>query len=898
MPELRWYRDYSSLTFESGIFLYFEEACKMDLEKKYAHKRVEEGKYAFWRDSGFFKSGMDLTKEPYTIVIPPPNVTGKLHLGHAWDNTMQDILIRKKRMEGYDALYLPGMDHAGIATQAKIDARLRERGIDRFEIGREAFLKEAWSWKEEYADFIRDQWAALGISVDYDKERFTLDTGLNKAVNHVFIKLYEKGLVYRKERIINWDVQAKTALSNIEVEHEEVEGALYYFKYLLEEDQDDHILIATTRPETIFADTALIVHPEDEKRAKYVGKKVIIPGTERAIPVIADDYVDREFGTGALKVTPAHDPNDFQIGERHNLEMPICMEENGHMNALAGDYAGMERFECRKALVKDLKASGLLTKQEVHVHNVGHSERTGVMVEPRLSMQWFVDMDPLAKQALKKSTAQFVPKRFEKIFKRWMEDIQDWCISRQLWWGHRIPAYYGPEGDVYVGENPPEGYTQDEDVLDTWFSSALWPFSTLGWPEETEDFKRYYPTQTMVTGYDIIFFWVARMIFQGLEFTGKTPFKHILIHGLIRDSEGRKMSKSLGNGVDPMDIKKDYGIDTLRYFLTTNSAPGQDLRFEIEKVESSWNYINKLWNISRFLLMHIEKMTETDAVIHDEHLELKDRYILSKLQTTISEVDKNYESFEFGEAARALYTFTWDEFASWYVEMSKITFNSGDEATIQTTKAVIHKVWMSVLKMLHPFMPFMTEEVYQQMPLKTKKSIMVSDWPEADDRYLDKESENKADIIKTLIQKVRHVRNTYQVPYLQGIDLKIETDEATQTIIEGEASVIKDFVNPESLSLSETVAKDKNMLSFVTPRFTLYIPLGSVVDLKEELERQKAEEKRLNGEIKRCEGMLNNDKFVNKAPKDKVEAERAKLKDYTQSLKNVQQRIKDLKNEL
>ncbi len=869
----------------------------MEMEKKYANKRVEEGKYAFWRDSGFFRSG-DLSKEPYTIVIPPPNVTGKLHLGHAWDNTMQDILIRKKRMEGYDALYLPGMDHAGIATQAKIDARLRERGIDRFEIGREAFMKEAWAWKEEYAEFIRKQWAALGISVDYDKERFTLDEGLNKAVNHVFIKLYEKGLVYRKERIINWDVQAKTALSNIEVEHEEVEGALYYFKYLVEGDEDDYILIATTRPETIFADTALIIHPEDEDRKKYLDKKVLIPGTNRAIPVIADDYVDREFGTGALKVTPAHDPNDFEIGERHGLDMPICMNEDGRMNELAEKYEGMERFECRKALVQDMKDAGLLTKQEVHVHNVGHSERTGVMVEPRLSMQWFVKMDPLAKQSLEKSTAEFVPSRFEKIFKRWMEDIQDWCISRQLWWGHRIPAYYGPEGEVYVGENPPSGYVQDEDVLDTWFSSALWPFSTLGWPDETKDFKRYYPTQTMVTGYDIIFFWVARMIFQGIEFTGKTPFKHVLIHGLIRDSEGRKMSKSLGNGVDPMDIKEKYGIDTLRYFLTTNSAPGQDLRFEIEKVESSWNYINKLWNISRFLLMHIEDMKEEETIIHENHLELKDRYILSRLQSTIREVDKNYEAFEFGEAARALYTFTWDEFASWYVEMSKITFKSGDEATIKTTKAVTYKVWMSVLKMLHPFMPFMTEEVYQQMPFKKHESIMVSDWVQVEDEYADEKSVYEADIIKTLIQKVRHVRNTYSVPYLQGVELNIETDEATKAIIEKEKAVIDSFVNPSSMTIQSSIEKDKNSLSFVTPRFTLYIPLGSVVDLKEELNRQQSEEKRLNGEIKRCEGMLNNDKFVNKAPKEKVEAERTKLSDYKNALQNVKQRIKDLEDEI
>jgi valyl-tRNA synthetase len=682
------------------------------------------------------------------------------------------------------------------------------------------------------------------------------------------------------------------------VDHEEVEGALYYFKYFVENSEDDYILIATTRPETIFADTALIVHPDDEDREKYVGKNVIIPGTNRAIPVIADDYVDREFGTGALKVTPAHDPNDFEIGERHSLEMPICMEENGLMNELAGPYAGMERFECRKALIKDLKDAGFMTKQETHVHNVGHSERTGVMVEPRLSMQWFVKMDPLAKQALEKSTAQFVPKRFEKIFKRWMEDIHDWCISRQLWWGHRIPAYYGPKDEVYVGTNPPKGYTQDEDVLDTWFSSALWPFSTLGWPEDTESFERYYPTQTMVTGYDIIFFWIARMIFQGLEFTGKTPFETILIHGLIRDSEGRKMSKSLGNGVDPMDIKSEYGIDTLRYFLTTNSAPGQDLRFEIEKVESSWNYINKLWNISRFLLMHIEGMSEGEADIHDAYLELKDRYILSRLQTTIEEVEKNYESFEFGEAARALYTFTWDEFASWYVEMSKITFKNGDEATIANTKAVIHKVWMSVLKMLHPFMPFMTEEVYQQMPLKTKESIMVSEWVKVDERFKDKDSEEEANVIKTLIQKVRHVRNTYQVPYLQGVELKIETDKLTNAIIEKELSVIEEFVNPSSMTISENVLKDKNTLSYVTARFTLYIPLGSVVDLKEELNRQIKEEKRLQGEIKRCEGMLGNEKFIRKAPAQKVEAEKTKLKDYKHALDNVKERIKDLKDEL
>jgi len=555
-----------------------------ELEKKYNHKEVESGKYDFWLKGDYFKSG-DLSKEPFSIVIPPPNVTGKLHLGHAWDNTIQDIIIRRKRMQGYDALYLPGMDHAGIATQAKVDAKLREEGTTRYEIGREKFLEKAWAWTNEYSGHIREQWEALGISVDYSKERFTLDEGLNKAVTEVFIKLYKKGLIYRGERIINWDVQAKTALSNIEVEHKELEGAFYYFKYMLE-DGSDYLEIATTRPETMYADTALMVHPEDERFRDFVGKNAYIPGTDRLIPIIQDSYVDIEFGTGCVKVTPAHDPNDFEVGKRHNLDMPLCMEEDGVMNSLAHKYEGMDRFECRKACVKDLTESGLCTKVEKLIHNVGHSERTGVIVEPRLSKQWFVNMKPLSKEATENSEVEFIPSRFEKTFLRWMDGTYDWCISRQLWWGHRIPAWYKDE-EIYVGKDKPEGegWKQDEDVLDTWFSSALWPFSTLGWPDNTEDLQRYYPNSVMVTGYDIIFFWVARMIFQGLEFTGKSPFKQCLIHGLIRANDGRKMSKSLGNGVDPLDIKKQYGIDTLRYFLTTNSAPGADLRFEIEKVE-------------------------------------------------------------------------------------------------------------------------------------------------------------------------------------------------------------------------------------------------------------------------------------------------------------------------
>ncbi len=868
----------------------------MDMAKKYDHKAVEADTYAWWKQKGFFKSGDDEDKEPYTIVIPPPNVTGSLHLGHAWDNALQDLIIRKKRMEGYDALYLPGMDHAGIATQSKIDARIRERGDDPRAMGRGAFLEEAWAWKDEYAKLIRQQWAALGLSVDYDKERFTLDEGLSRAVREVFIRLYEKGLVYRKERIIHWDVEARTALSNIEVDYEEVDGRLYYFKYELSEGEG-HLLIATTRPETMFGDTALMVHPEDEARRPYIGKHVYIPGTERTIPVIADAYVDREFGTGAVKVTPAHDPNDFEVGERHGLEMPLCMEEDGTMNDLAGPYAGLDRFECRRRVVEDLEASGLLTKVETHVHNVGHSERTGVQVEPRLSKQWFVHMEPLAEQALEQSTAEFIPPRFEKTFRRWMEEVQDWCISRQLWWGHRIPAYYGPDDDVYVGENPPEGYVQDEDVLDTWFSSALWPFSTLGWPEEKAEYRRYYPTQTMVTGYDIIFFWVARMIFQGLEFTGRTPFKHVLIHGLIRDAEGRKMSKSLGNGVDPMDIKESHGIDTLRYFLTTASAPGQDLRFEMEKVDASWNFINKLWNISRFTLMHVAGMDESDTAFDPEQLTLSDRWILSRLQRTIREVNRLLDAFEFGEVARALYKFSWEEVAAWYVEIAKRPLSAGGEDASRTRAVLLH-VWRAVLKMLHPFMPFVTEEIYQKLPLREAESIMISPWPQADPSFDDQAAEDDFETLRTLITRVRNVRNEYNVSNQQPIDLHIACDQKTEDLLSRERPLIERFTNPGSFNISREVSLDAKALSYVDARFTLHIPLGDVVDLDAELKRQQAERERLESEIARAEKMLANKNFVEKAPREKVDEEKRKLERYQKEKQQVERRIEELKNDV
>ncbi|MFW5842108.1 MAG: valine--tRNA ligase [Bacillota bacterium] len=862
----------------------------MELPKKYDHKTVEQDRYQTWKREGYFESG-DKTKEPYTIVIPPPNVTGKLHLGHAWDNTMQDIIIRRKRMQGYDALFLPGMDHAGIATQAKIDARLRERGTSRYDLGREAFLEEAWAWKEEYAKHIREQWEALGISVDYNKERFTLDEGLNDAVNEVFIRLYKKGLIYRKERIINWDIEAKTALSNIEVEHKEVEGALYYFKYYFE-DKKDYVTIATTRPETMFADTALMVHPSDQKHRAIVGKKVYIPTTDTLIPIIEDDYVDTEFGTGIVKVTPAHDPNDFQVGERHNLPMPSCIEEDGSMNAMAHKYEGMNRFECRKALVKDTKDAGLLEKVETIIHNVGHSERTGVIVEPRLSMQWFVDMTPLANKALEQSTAAFVPPRFEKIFKRWMENIQDWCISRQLWWGHRIPAYY-KDDDIYVGDNPPKGYVQDEDVLDTWFSSALWPFSTLGWPEETEDFKRYYPTDAMVTGYDIIFFWVARMIFQGLEFTGETPFKHVLIHGLIRDSEGRKMSKSLGNGVDPMDVKKEYGMDTLRYYLTTNSAPGQDLRFEFEKVESSWNYINKLWNISRFILMHVEADKASDLIIDDAALELKDKWILTRFEDTLALVDENYEKFEFGEVAKALYTFVWEHFANWYIEASKITLASDNSQSIKTTKAVVVTLLRDILKLLHPFMPFVTEAIYQKLPNKDAESIMISAWPTA--RFNNYQEDVKAfELIQTLIQRVRNKRNEYGVIPSKPVDIYIETSTEIKDRLLSVDAMMRKFLNPDAYMIDTTITLDEEVITVVEPEFTVSIPMGSLIDIKEEIANQEAALAKVIKEIRRAEGMLNNKNFVNKAPAFKVEEERHKLQDYKKQKEKIEERLEAL----
>ena len=864
-----------------------------ELKPKYDFKEVEAGKYDFWLKGGFFEAG-DKDKEPFTIVIPPPNVTGKLHLGHAWDTTLQDIIIRRKRMQGYDALWVPGMDHAGIATQAKVDEKLKQQGISRYDIGREKFLEVAWQWKAEYAKFIHNQWAALGLSLDYTKERFTLDDGLNKAVNHVFISLYNKGLLYQGERIINWDCQAKTALSNIEVEHKDVEGAFYYFKYPFV-DGDGGVVIATTRPETMFADQAIMVHPDDPRYKNLIGKKVYIPSTTIQIPIIADEYVDMNFGSGCVKVTPAHDPNDFEVGKRHNLKMSLCMNDDGTMNEMAHKYQGMDRFECRQKLVDDLQEMGLFIKKETIIHSVGHSERTGVVVEPRLSKQWFVKMDVLAKQVLQNKEYRFVPERFKQTLVHWLDNIQDWCISRQLWWGHRIPAWY-KDGDVKVQvECPGEGYVQDEDVLDTWFSSALWPFSTLGWPDNTELLQRYYPTNVLVTGYDIIFFWVARMLFQGIEFTHKAPFKDILIHGLIRDKEGRKMSKSLGNGVDPFDVIAKYGTDSLRYFLTTNSAPGLDLRFDETKVEAAWNYFNKLWNISRYVLMNLDDDYEITDIETDK-LNLASRYILSRLNSVIKNVDYNMDKYEFAEAAKELYSFVWDDFASWYIEISKVDLHSDDIQNKQMTKNVLVYVLTQIVKMLHPFAPFITEEIYQALP-HDKASITIAKWPQVNKDFDDPISvESITDMIE-IITAIRNERSKANKAPKDPININIlAKDERTKQMILDTVVYLKKFTNPKELIFLDKPLDPKNMVVVVLANATIYIPSNDLVDMQEAIKKLQDKKQKLANELLRSEKMLSNQSFISKAPQSKIDAEMTKKRQYQEQYDEVCKTLSMLEN--
>lgn len=862
-----------------------------NLSPKYDHKAVEEGKYDFWLKGGFFEAG-DTSKQPFTIVIPPPNVTGKLHLGHAWDTSIQDMIIRRKRMQGYDALWIPGMDHAGIATQAKVDKRLKDQGISRYDIGREKFLEQAWAWKEEYASIIRKQWAALGLSLDYTKERFTLDEGLNKAVNYVFISLYNKGYIYQGERIINWDCQAKTALSNIEVIHQDDEGAFYYFKYPFV-DASGYVMIATTRPETMFADQAIMVNPKDERFKDIVGKEVYIPGTEIKIPVITDEYVDMEFGTGCVKCTPAHDPNDYEVGRRHNLAMPLCMNDDGTMNEMAGKYQGMDRFACREALINDLKESGLFDHLEKIVHSVGHSERTGVVVEPRLSKQWFVKMDVLARQVLENKEYEFVPERFNGTLKNWLTNIQDWCISRQLWWGHRIPAWY-KNGETKVCEKSPgEGWTQDEDVLDTWFSSALWPFSTMGWPENTEMLKRYYPTDVLVTGYDIIFFWVSRMLFEGIEFTGHAPFKQILIHGLIRDPQGRKMSKSLGNGVDPFDVVEKYGCDSLRYFLNTNSSPGLDLRYDETKIESSWNYLNKVWNISRYVMMNIEGYHEVD--LKHAKLNLASRWILARLNQVIKEVDYNFDKYEFGEGNKALYNFVWNDFASWYVEISKVDLQSDDAENKNITQNVLVYVLMQIIKMLHPIVPFITEEIYQSLPHK-EESITISSWPTVEEAFNDEEAINSLNIVMGIISAVRNERAKASKAPSAKINIRLEAkSQEVCDILNSAKPYLLKFTNPNELVITIDKANLENQVVVVLNDLTIYIPTNDLVDIEEVIKKLEGELKKLEGELLRSNNMLNNPNFVNKAPEAKIQAERYKKAMYEEKYNEVKAHLASIK---
>lgn len=829
------------------------------LDKKYDHLMVEKDKYETWKNNNYFKSG-DLSKEPYCIVIPPPNVTGKLHLGHAWDTTLQDIIIRYKRMQGYDALWLPGMDHAGIATQAKVDKKLRDEGIDPRSMNREEWLKVAWAWKEEYAENIHNQWAKLGLSLDYSKERFTLDDGLSKAVREVFVSLYNKGLIYRGERIINWDPLAKTALSNEEVIYKDTPGAFYHIKYMLE-DSDDYLEVATTRPETLFGDTAVAVNPNDDRYKKYIGKNVILPIVNKKIPIITDEHADMEFGTGVVKITPAHDPNDFEVGNRHNLERIVVMNTDGTMNENALQYNGIDRFECREAVTHDLDSMGLLIKVEPINHNVGFSERTNVMVEPYLSKQWFVKMRPLADRVLenqknKDTKVNFVPTRYEKVMNHWMEITYDWCISRQLWWGHRIPAWY--KGDeVYVGMEAPkgDGWVQDKDVLDTWFSSALWPFSTLGWPDNTDLLKRYYPNNVLVTGYDIIPFWVNRMTFQGLEFLNERPFKDCLIHGLIRDKQGRKMSKSLGNGIDPMDVIDEYGTDSLRFFLTTNTAAGTDLRYDEDKVKATWNFINKLWNASRFVLMNIEDLNKDNYTL--DNLKVQDKWILNKCNNLIKSTIKHMDKYEFNVVGTEVYNFVWCDFCDWYIELAKINMDN-------TTKSVLLKVLTDILKMLHPFMPFVTEEIYDMLPIRDSESIMISSYPTYDKKYVFDDAKELDNVIEFIV-KARNVKQENKIPKDALVYFNGNYSDIILKLLKVDNSLLTNDSTLDGITAKEGEYVIKYMFDMSSNR-------------EKEMENLIKEKEALEASIKRRNNLLANQNYVSKAPLAIVNKEREDLK--------------------
>ena len=878
-----------------------------NLEKTYNPKEIEAKLYEKWCEEKYFHAEVDRSKKPFTTVMPPPNITGKLHMGHALDNTLQDILIRYKRMQGYNALWIPGTDHAAISTEVKVTNQLKAEGIDKKELGREGFLKRTWQWKEEYAGTIEGQLKKLGVSCDWDRERFTMDEGCSNAVKEVFLRLHEKGFIYKGSRIINWCPVCKTSLSDAEVEHEEQAGHFWHIKYPIV-GTERFLEIATTRPETLLGDTAIAVHPDDDRYKDIVGKNVILPLVGREIPIVADAYVDKEFGTGAVKITPAHDPNDFEVGKRHNLPEINILNDDATIVEGYGRYSGMDRYEARKAIVEDLEKEGYLVSIEEHVHNVGTHDRCKTTVEPMIKPQWFVKMDELAKpaiNAIKTGELKFVPERFGKIYLNWLENIRDWCISRQIWWGHRIPAYYCDEcGEVVVAREMPEKcphcgcthLTQDEDTLDTWFSSALWPFSTLGWPEETEDFKYFYPTDVLVTGYDIIFFWVIRMVFSGYAHTGKAPFHTVLIHGLVRDSQGRKMSKSLGNGIDPLEVIDEYGADALRLTLITGNAPGNDMRFYNERVESSRNFANKVWNASRFIMMNME-----DKVISkpdEADFEVTDKWILSKVNTLAKDVTENMDKFELGIAVQKVYDFIWDEFCDWYIEIAKVRTYKKDEDARAANSALwtLRTVLGQALKLLHPYMPFITEEIYCTLNPQ-EETIMLADWPVYKEEWNFSAEEEMLAHVKELVKGIRNLRTEMDVPPSRKAKVFIVSeDKALCETFESMKKTYQNLISASEIDVqSDKAGIGEDAVSVVIPGAVVYMPLEDLVDMEKEKERLLKEEERLKKELARSHGMLNNEKFVSKAPAAKIQEEKDKLAKYEQMMATVQERLAQMK---
>ena len=879
-----------------------------ELAKTYDPKGIEDRLYKKWENNGYFHAQADRSKKPFTIVMPPPNITGQLHMGHALDNTMQDILIRYKRMQGYNALWQPGTDHAAIATEVKVIDSLKKQGIDKNDLGREGFLEKCWEWKDEYGSRIINQLKKMGSSADWSRERFTMDKGCSDAVLEVFIKLYEKGLIYKGSRIVNWCPVCKTSISDAEVEHEEQDGFFWHINYPVVGEAGRFVEIATTRPETLFGDTAVAVNPDDERYQDIIGKMLKLPMTDREIPVIADSYVDKEFGTGCVKITPAHDPNDFEVGKRHNLEEIVVINDDATMNSKAGKYAGMDRYECRKALVEDLEKEGLLVKVVPHSHNVGTHDRCGTTVEPMIKQQWFVKMDDLIKPAVegvKNGDIKLLPKRMEKTYFNWTDNIRDWCISRQLWWGHRIPAYYCDEcGEMVVSKNAPEKcpkcgcthMTQDPDTLDTWFSSALWPFSTLGWPEKTEDLDYFYPNDVLVTGYDIIFFWVIRMIFSGYEQMGKAPFHTVLFHGLVRDSQGRKMSKSLGNGIDPLEVIDKYGADALRLPLITGNAPGNDMRFYWERVEASRNFANKVWNASRFIMMNLEGMEVTKPAISD--LAPEDKWILSAVNTLTKDVTENMDKFELGIAVQKVYDFIWDEFCDWYIEIAKVRTYKKDEDARAANSALwtLRTVLGQALKLLHPYMPFITEEIYCTLNPQ-EETIMLADWPVYKEEWNFPAEEEMLAHVKELVKGIRNLRTEMDVPPSRKAKVFIVSeDKALCETFESMKKTYQNLISASEIDVqSDKAGIGEDAVSVVIPGAVVYMPLEDLVDMEKEKERLLKEEERLKKELARSHGMLNNEKFVSKAPAAKIQEERDKLAKYEQMMATVQERLAQMK---